>query len=338
MNKKLLIVTGVLLVSALALALSDRFMNRPDSRLGMPIVEMSALTGMDSIRLIQKDRELVLFKDKDSLWRLGSEAGFPADAAKISRVVDLLTRTNVQMLVSSAKEPAAEFGMSEAAEMTLRKGSADLMRIRLGGHRDRGGQYISFASGPKVYLINEGLEAKPEESAWELKRLLNIPATQVMRLEFKPGAGSKGKPVRLARVKPEDPIKVDKLSVGVKEAPTIRSHESILSDLSFVTRLPAEGAISFEAKNALGKPTTVSVGLFDGRVFDVQVGSTDSTPRKYFMFITAKKGEKTAQADIQEIDWINSAMGAYVFEVSSMVAERFQKGYDDLVEKKGQKS
>jgi hypothetical protein len=242
------------------------------------------------------------------------------------------------MLVSLAKEPAAEFGMSEAAEMTLRKGSVDLARIKLGGHRDRGGQYISFASDPKVYLISESLDAKPEESGWELKRLLNIPASQVMRLEFKPVTGSKGKPVSLAREKPEDPIKVEKISAGAKEASTIRSHESILSDLSFVTRLPAEGANGSETKKALGKPTTVSVGLFDGRVFDVQVGSTDSTPRKYFMLIRAKKGEKTAQADIQEIDWINSAMGAYVFEVSSMVAERFQKSYDDMIAKKGSRS
>lgn len=338
MNKKLLIMTGVLLGSALVLALSDKLINRPDSRLGMPIVEMSALMGMDSIRLSQKDRALVLLKDKDSVWRLGSDAGFPADAAKISRSVDILTRTHVQMLVSSSKALASEFGMSEAAEMTLRKGSVDLARIKLGGNRDRGGQYISFVNDPKVYLISESLDGNPEESGWELKRLLNIPASQVRRLEFKPVASSKRKPVILVREKPEDPIKVEKISAGAKEASTIRSHESILSDVSFVTRLAVDGPSSSEAKKALAKPTSVSVALFDGRVFDVQVGSSDSAPQKYFMFITAKKGEKTAQSDIQEIDWINSAMGAYVFEVSSMVAERFQKGYDDMIERKGSKS
>lgn len=338
MSKKLLIMTGVLLVSALALALSDRFMNRPDSRLGKPMVEMLALMGMDSIRLSQKDRELVLVKDKDSVWRLGSEAGFPADAAKISRIVDLLTRTHVQMLVSSAKEAAAEFGMSETTEMTLRKGSVDLARIKLGGHRDRGGQYISFASDPKVYLISESLDGKPEESGWELKRLLNIPASQVMRLEFKPVTSSKGKPVSLAREKPEDPIKVEKISAGSKEASTIRSHESILSDLSFVTRGRLDGDFGIEAKRALAKPASVLVSLFDGRVFEVIVGSNDASPKKSFMFISAKKGEGTAQSDLAEIDGINSVMATYSFEVSSVVAERFQKSYDDMIEKKGSKS
>jgi hypothetical protein len=324
MNKKLLITALSLIAVAVVVAVSDQLFNGRDSRLGQPLAKMTDLIGMDSVRFAQKDKELVLVKDKDSVWRLGSETGFPADASKVSRLVDDLTRNEVQMLVSSAKEPASEFGLSEPTEITLRKGTSDLVRIRIGGRRDRGGQYISFANDPKVYLISLSLEARPEESNWELKRLLNIPASQIKKITFNPARGSNKKPVTLAREKTEDPMKIEKPSTTLKEAANIRSHESILTSLDFIEKTAADNQ---DAKKALAKPSKVLVTLFDGREFNIDVGSTGTSPKKYFMLITAKKGENTAASDAEEIDWINKVMKDHAIEVSASVAERFEKTF-----------
>lgn len=332
MNKKLLIGSGALFALAVVVAFSDSLMNRRDERLGKPVVQGASLVGMDSIRFSKKDKEMLLVTDKESVWRIGSESGFPADAAKISRLIDDLTRSDVQMLVSSSKEPALEFGIADAAEITLRKGTSDLLRVKIGGSRDRGGQYISFANDPKVYLINQNLDGSPEEGAWELKRLLNIQANQIKKVEFKPAPNLNKKPVTLVRDKVEDPIKVEKLTSGGKESSSIRTHEGILSGLDFVTK---HGSVSADAKKALEKSTRVTVSLFDGRIFDVRIGSKGDSQKNYFMSITATKGHNTAESDVKEIDWINSMMSTHAFEISSMVASRFEKGLDDMLEKKG---
>jgi len=332
MNKKLLIAAVSLIAIALVVAISDQFINGRDARLGEPIVKMANLIGMDSVRFSQKDKELLLVKDKDSTWRLGSDSGFPADASKISRLVDELTRNEVEMLVSLAKEPAAEFGLTEPNEVTLRKATADVMRIKLGGQRDRGGQYISFANDPKVYLISQSLDGRPEESAWELKRLLNIPANQIKKISFNPARALNKRGVILSREKAEDPIKIEKSAQNANEASNIRSHESILSSLDFKEKTEAGNE---EAKKALTKASRILVTLFDGREFDIQVGSTSATPKKYFMLIKAKKGENTASSDTQEVEWINTIMGQYAFEVSTSMAERFEKGLSDMTDKKG---
>ena len=335
MNRKIMVATGILLAAAAALSLSEKVFKKEDERLGKPILNLSAVIGLDAIKFGKGDKSLLVITDKDSVWRLGSESGFPADASKISRLVDDLTRTDVQVLASSAKEPAKEFGVQDAVEVSLKKGGADILSIRLAGHRDGGGQFIAFGNDPRVYLISQNLDGAADESAWELKRLLNIAANQVKKVEFKPSRGMGKKPVTLVREKAEDGIKVDKLTGGSKESSSIRSHEGILSGLDFVTRGLADAS---DAKKALENPATTKVTLFDGRVFEVKSGFVGDQSRKYFISIRAQKGDTTGENDLKEIDWINSVMTRHTFEVSPMVASRFEKGLEDMLEKKGSKS
>jgi hypothetical protein len=225
--------------------------------------------------------------------------------------------------------------LQDAVEVSFKKGEADILSIRLAGHRDGGGQFIAFGNDPRVYLISQNLDGAADESAWELKRLLNIAANQVKKVEFKPSRGMGKKPVTLVREKAEDGIKVDKLTGGSKESSSIRSHEGILSGLDFVTRGLADAS---DAKKALENPATTKVTLFDGRVFEVKSGFVGDQSRKYFISIRAKKGDTTGENDLKEIDWINSVMTRHTFEVSPMVASRFEKGLEDMLEKKGSKS
>ena len=131
MNKKILLGTAVLISVAAALAVSDKLANNRDERIGKPMATISSIVGMDAIRIAKGDKELLLVTDKDSVWRLGSDTGFPVDAAKVSRLIDDLTRSDVQMLVSDAKEPSESFGLASATDVTLRKSGSDVMSFKL---------------------------------------------------------------------------------------------------------------------------------------------------------------------------------------------------------------
>ena len=335
MNKKILLGTTVLISVAAALALSDKLANSRDERIGRPMATIASLLGMDAIRIAKGDKELLLVTDKDSVWRMGSDTGFPADAAKVGRLIDDLTRSDVQMLVSEAKEPSESFGLATATEVTLRKAGSDVLSLKLADQRDRGGQFIAFGRDHRVYLINQPMAIVPEESSWELKRLLNVSANQIQRLEFKPAAASGKKEVVLLRNKAEDAVKIETLPTGAKESSQIRSHEGILSAVDYTKR---EVGSSPDAQKAMAKPSVLMATLFDGRSFEVKVGSIGDASKRYFISIVAKSGQQTPSKEAQEIDWLNSVMQSHTFEVSSMVAERFFKGLDDMLEKKGSKS
>ena len=82
-------------------------------------------------------------------------------------------------------------------------------------------------------------------------------------------------------------------------------------------------------------PSTVTVTLFDGRNYNVKIVSTSGDKKKYFIEINAQNGASTSETDSKERETLNNRMKQNVFEVSSQMAERFQKGLDDMVEKKG---
>jgi hypothetical protein len=330
-SRKLSIAISFLVCTAITVAVYDQFTKKQDHRLGQPAVDVGKIMGMDVIKFKKDQSEIVLVTDQDGVWRLGSKTGFPADAAKIRRFIDDLTRIKVQVLASTSSDVPPEFGMGQAIVAVIGKHDDDLAHLKLGAYRDRGGQFISFDSDTKVYLISERLDISADEAFWELKRLLNINAEMVKRLEFNPPASTKKRSVTLTRQKSDEPIKIEGLAGKAKEAPGLRSHEGLLSAVDFMRRLPSGDS---EAKRALANPWIVTVNLFDGRIFEIQVGRIESAgTSKCFIHIKGKAEGSITEAERKHVEWINSQMASQSFEVSSLVAERFLKGMDDMVEK-----
>jgi hypothetical protein len=333
MNKKILFLTGILVAGAVAVIAFDKSKQRaPDPRLGKPLVAADTLAGVDSITIVKDPVTTKLVLDPDKVWRIGDEKGFPADAARVTRLLDDLAQTEAQVLASSAREAMNEYGFDTAVRVTLTGAGKELLVANLGANRERGGQYVSFGGEFKAYLISQSLTVLPDADHWEMKALVDIKADQVKRVAFEPPPASGKKPVVLMREKAEDPIAPESVPDGQKPAGSIRSHESILASVTFAKRVDPGNE---EYKSAMAHPAVVNVTLFDGRVYTVKAGSVGDTNKKYFLQMQATKGESTSESNAKNLAMLNELMAMYAFEVPAHVGSKFEKGFDDMFDKKG---
>ena len=336
MNKKIMMITGTLVAGAAVVLLFDSAKDRQvDPRVGKPMVAATEVLDVAEIEISKGDANLKLLLDENKVWHLNELSGFPADASKVSRALDDLSKIDVQVLAAanSNKEAMNEFGFDNATRVTLNAAAGkELFTASFANNRAKGGQYVSIGGDYKVYLIGQSVQLMPDTAEWELKSLLNVAPGQIKSVEFSPSAGLKKKPVLLTRAKVEDPIAVDKVPNGLKDATSIRTHESILSNITFTGRVDPGNELF---KAAMAAPSTVNVTLFDGRTYTAKVGSTgDANGKKYFLQITGVKGESTVEAEVKNLDLLNDLMTRFAFEVSGFTGGKFEKGQEDMVEKK----
>jgi hypothetical protein len=336
MNKKIMLITTTLVAGAAVVLLFDSAKDRKvDPRVGKPMLAAADVLEVAEIAINKGDANVKLVLDTDKIWRLNDLAGFPADAAKVSRALDDLSKADVQVLAAanSSKEGMNEFGFESATKVTLNAAAGkELFTASFANQREKGGQYVSIGGEYKVYLIGQSLSFVPDVSEWEAKTLLNVSPDQIKKVEFVPTAFLKRKPIVLSRDKVEDAIKVETVPEGSKEAGSIRSHESILTSIGFTNRVDPENE---QYKAAMAAPSVVNITLFDGRTFTANVGSTgEAETKKYFLRLTGVKGEATSEGEVKNLTLLNDLMSKYAFEVSSFIGGRFEKGQEDMLEKK----
>ncbi len=336
MNKKIMLITSTLVVGAAVVLLFDSAKDRKvDPRVGKPMISPSEVLEVGDIEISKGEAKLKLVLDEDKVWRVNDLSGFPADAGKVSAALDELSKVDVQVLAAanSNKEAMNEFGFDNATRVTLNAAAGkELFTASLANSREKGGQYVSIGGEYKVYLIGQGLRFIPDAAEWETKSLLNVPPEQVRHIEFLPSAALKRKPVVLARDKGEEPIKVDSVPDGQKDAASVRSHESILSSIVFSSRVDPSNE---QFKAAMANPSTVNILLFDGRSYIAKVGSTgDGETKKYFIQLTGTKGDATSEGETKNLNLLNDLMARFAFEVSGFVGGKFEKSQEDMLEKK----
>ena len=337
MRSKTILLTGLLAIIAVAVGLIDAFYSKADKRIGMPIIDMKQMIGVNSISYIRGETKVELVMDSENQWRMGSISGFPADAGKVSRLVDDVTRGTVQILVAEARNQNDDFGFKIGGEIILKRGGQVVSTVMLGARRPQGGQFLAFNGDNKVYLTDHDLERAATEDYWELKRLINVPAEEIKSVAFKPAPSSSKKPVVLTRDKSGETIKVASVSENIQDVGRVTSQAGLLRNLEY-TKRTTTGVPEFAA--AMRNPDEAMVTLFDGRKYSVKVGQTSGENQKYFLSVkaTPPTGTTAVTADAKLDEWINQVMGQYCFEVSKETASRFQLGLADVTTKKSSKA
>jgi hypothetical protein len=334
-DKRLLIVTGVLVAGAAAVMLKDLATTpKTDPRVAKPLLEPTAAVGVDRVDLSQGESKLVLVRGTDDVWRLGDAAkGFPADPGKVVRLFDELSRINVQSVVATKTTDLAEFGLATPVELTLADKDKAVLALALGDSRKSGGQYVGLKSDGKsgdttVYLVSMKVGASADADAWELKQLLDVPQEQVKTVAFRPTGGKK--PAVLSRQAAADPLKLQDLPEGQKEAPSVNSLAGSFTDISFSKRYDPTNQ---EAVSALASASTTQIETFDGRTYDVVVGSVGAeAKKKYFMRVKATTTDAASADAKAKAQALNDLMTLSAFEVPAHVGQRFERGFADFVE------
>jgi len=339
-HKRNLIITGVLAVGAAVVMMTEhRGTKSEDSRLRQPLLTAEQFATVEKIAISQGERTIKIERTGEGHWQVAPQVEgqtvFPADAKQIATLVDSLSRIKVQELLASKKTSWGGMGLDAPKVLTLTGKDKDqdkeILAANFGDTRKTGGQFVSFGTEEKAYLLAEAIQVNLDAAHWELKTLINIKPENVKSITFQP-AETKSKPAKIAREKAEDPLKLemgkDSADAKVVEA-SVTSAGALLSDLAFVKRHDPSNE---EAKTAMLKPSRITVELFDGRTVQGRIGKLEGAEAKHFVHLEVSPGQSTAKLDDASTQ-LNQLMGTFAFEVAGWMAERMTRSYADFIEK-----
>jgi len=231
MNKRWLVMAGVLVGAAIVTLAVDRLMDKKDqqdARVGQTLLTQEQVLSIDTIVVKKGNKELKLVKDQDSAWQLPSEGDFPVDAKKLVDFLDNLNKYKFLRVMTHNKSNFSEYGVeipekpdSPPSEKTimvqLMSKDKAIMELKVGDIRANGGQYLSVNDEAKVYLVDNRVNFELEPSSWELKSLLNLKKDEIASVEFQPPVVSSS--MRAVTIKWEEPQPAPTPAAGSVAAP-----------------------------------------------------------------------------------------------------------------------
>ncbi len=335
MNKKYIITTALLLIAALIVTFWDgsKSISEKDPRIGKTLFEESLNPSIAKIEIVKNgEQNLTLSKSEDGSWQISSDNGFPADVTKIVRFLDELAKTKIQRLATDNKEKKKAFGFEHTSSVALFADKDTVLKAHIGDQRKGGGQYFSFVDENKVYLAEKNIDLNADISNWEYKTLLDVGEDEIKQILFHKTRGS----LILKREKKEEDLTIGGLNKNETEKSSNKNLKSILKGLRFSKRYDVDNEV---AKTAMLKPTKTTINLFDGRTFEIQVGTAGKDDEQYFAVIQASKGSPAiSPLANKQIEHTNQIMKSWYFEIPSHVGKKFTKNRSDLVETAAKKS
>jgi hypothetical protein len=332
-DKKLVIATGVLVVGAAAVLLVDKGRTPAhDPRLGQSLLGDTALGSVDRIDVKKADKSVALTRSDDGAWRIGDAKGFAADAKKVVQLMDDLGRAKATLVAASKPDGFKELGLDAPTTVTLTDHGKAVRELQLGDARKGGGEYVAYAGESTAYVTDQVVKVDVDADAWELKTLVDVDKALVKSVAFTPAKALGKAPVTLTREKKEEDLSIAGLPDTKVAKPDAKASDAVLGRIAFTKR--ADKSLE-QAKAAMAEPSTTVVTLFDGRTYEVRVGSSEGSgeqkEKTYYLSITAQAGAGTEAKLADGVAALNELMGQWWFEVPAYVATRFERGEADLI-------
>lgn len=267
MNLRNLTLTVAALVAACGVAW---YLQRPatpasaDPRVGQPVLAGDTATAAARLTLSDQGKTVELARGADGAWTVPSYHDFPADFAKLSRLITDLSDAKVQRLVTSRADRLARL---EFKDTSLRLAAADgreLWHVTLGKTAEGGGRFLRFGTEEKGYqaALNVWLDAEPKN--WADATLLNLKPDDVAAIEL---GFADGATVAATRAKKEDPWTAPAAPAGKRiKVSTLTTVLSNLGSLRF-----SDTTAPDDEKAVAARPhgRTVKLTTFDGKSYTV---------------------------------------------------------------------
>lgn len=204
MNLRRLALTVAALV---ALCLAVWFARRPappasaDARIGQPVLASDLAAALTRLELADQGKTVSLARQPDGTWTVPDYHDFPADFAKLSRLVADLTAARLQRLVTTRPERLARLEFKDTTLTLHGAAGSPPLRLTLGKAADGGGRFLRYGDEAKGYLADLSYFADTEPKNWADAALLSLKPADIAAVElgFEPGAA-----LTATRAKPEE--------------------------------------------------------------------------------------------------------------------------------------
>jgi len=223
--------------------------------------ELNSITAVD-IRKGSTTPAATLQKSGDT-WTVAERGGYPADVAKLRKLLTALS--DAKIVEEKTSDPAryAAIGVEDmsapgatGAEVTIIAGSGQQAVIV--GKSVGEGSFVRRAGEKTSYSVEPAITVETDPHFWIDARLIDVPASKIQSIAFKPPSGS-GYAVR--RPKPDAPFSLEGAPAGRKplDAEALAPAATTFTGLSAEDVAPLDG-IDFS------QPFVTELTLTDGDV------------------------------------------------------------------------
>ncbi len=338
----LLVGATVIAIIAAAIVIFQRLPERQAERRVL-LPELAAkIDAVAAITIHDGGRTLVVRQAGDGRWVAPAKANYPADAARVRKLVLGLATLKVIEEKTSNPELYPRLGVEDVTVkdaksrlVELQGGDGKTVAALLVGKRvatDRA--YVRVAGAAQSYLVAGAPEIDANLMAWLDDTLLTVEKERVKRLVVRPANGAA---VAIFRDKPDGDFQVENMPKG-RKLKSYGGADVAAASLNFLTFDDVRPAAT------QANPTTVTVTAFDGLTVTAAVAdgwvhfvaahdasAAEAGPGVAVMPKAPADGAKEAAA-------INARLGAWDYKLPDYKIKDLTPGLEDLLEPKAEKA
>lgn len=251
-----------------ALCLAVWLVRRPaapvstDARIGQPVLAPDLAADLTRLELADGGKTVALARQADGTWTVPDYHDFPADFAKLTRLVADLTEARIQRLVTTRPERLARLEFKDTTLTFHGAAGRTPFRLTLGKTADGGGRFVRFGEEEKGYLANLNSYADAEPKNWADATLLSLKPAEIAAVEI---GFADGAPVTATRAKPEEAWVAASAPAGQRlKADRINSLLTTVGSLRFTDTTAPDDA---QAVAARAHPRTLKLTTFGGQTY-----------------------------------------------------------------------
>lgn len=187
MNLRKLSITVAILVALSAIAWFARRPAPPtsaDPRIGSPVLDADSVSRAAHVKITDTGKSVDLARQSDGSWRVTNYHDFPADFAKLSRLIGELTEAKIQRLVTARPDRLARLEFKDTTLVLADEAGAELWNITLGKNAGGGGRFLRYGDEQKGYLASLSAWIDPEPKNWADATLIGFKTDDVSRVEI----------------------------------------------------------------------------------------------------------------------------------------------------------
>ncbi len=321
---------AMVVLAGLALALGNRRIDRASSdQRALPALA-ARLGDVASVEIRRSGLDLTFARDGEN-WLVAQKSGYPADSAKIRRIVLALADMTLVEPKTSKPELYARLqvedpGKGKSTLVTVKdKSGADIAALVVGKHAyDRLGEgndgvYVRKPGDPQSWLARGALDFSDDTPNWLARRIVDIPDSRIAKVSL---AQPDGSALTLSRAKPDAKFALENPPKDAKyKSDTVLSEPAMALETLDLDDVRPAAKLAVPDKGV----TTASYTTFDGLTVAVKLFPHDN---KSWVAVAAAGSGKA----VDEAKKLDGRVSRWVYAIPSYKAKMMQTKLADLLE------
>jgi len=246
-----------------------------DPRTGQALITRDILAAARSITLSKDNQEVTLTATEEGgNWLVSDYYDFPVDFEKLSGLAKNIRNAKIIRLVTRSPERMKRLALGKTAITIDTGGAIPAVNLNVGKTSDNGNRFIQFGDEDKAYLADLSLYLDANPKNWAQSRLIEFESSDVTRLEV--GFPDSVESLIVARSDATATWEVEsgQDNGGVKSSKVT----SLINRFTNLRYTDTDNVDSEELMSALGHARRVSIELFDGTAYSIDIGRQPAPP------------------------------------------------------------